>query len=303
MKTRILAILTCITVLFTATLTVKADGTGEDVNAYGQAYLVFGADLSSDQFKTVCDLLEVSEDDLADFVQLEVTNKEEHEYLDAYLESSVIGSHAYSSLKMIPQAEGSGLNIETHNINYCTVAMYQNALITAGVSDAYVVIAGPFDISGTAALIGTVKAYADSQGEDLNEDALEAATNEIVLTGEIGEELGNTEDVAELIAYVKQKVVEEGLESDEEIKAVVLEGAKTIGLELTDSQVDQVVALMKKISKLDIDPEALAKQATDIYNKLKDMGIDLGSMDKEGLLAFIQKFIQQILDFLTGLFS
>lgn len=299
---RIVSLLLTAVLVLTGSMTVLADGTG-NVNEYGQAYLVTGADLNNEQYNTVMDLLGVSQEELPDYVQLEVTNGEEHQYLDAYLPASVIGSRAFSSVKLIPQAEGSGLSITTYNINYCTVSMYKNALITAGMEDAEVTVAGPFELSGTAALIGAVKAYADSQGEEVDEEALETATNEIVLTGELGEEMGDAEAVSDLMAYVKQVVVEQGLEDEEDIRAAIEEGAEKLDLELTEEQVEEVAALMKKISKLDIDPDTLKEQAKDIYDKLTDMGFDIGDVDTDGLLAAIKGFFQAILDFLKSLFG
>ena len=148
-----------------------------------------------------------------------------------------------------------------------------------------------------------MKAYADSQGEEVDEEALETATNEIVLTGELGEEVGDSEAVSNLMAYVKQVVVEQGLEDEDDIRAAVEEGAEKLDIELTPDQVDEVVALMSKISKLDIDPDTLKEQAKDIYDKLTDMGLDLGNVDTNGLMSAIKGFFQAIIDFFQGLFG
>jgi len=273
------------------------------VNTFGQPYIVFGEDLSQDQKKTVLNLLGVIEEELPQYKILTVSNKEEHKYLDAFVDKDKIGTKAFSSVKFIPKEKGAGLKITSHNIDYCTISMFQNALITAGVQDAEVVIAAPFELSGTAALIGIVKAYCDMTGKELDEQALMVATNELVLTGKLGTYLGDTDKVAEFIAYAKQLVISENLESDEEIKKAVLEAAKEVDIELTDDQVVQVVNLLKAVAKMDIDPHALAKQATDMYNRLKAMGIDLDEMDANSILDLIRKWLQEILDFLTGLFS
>ena len=143
MKKKVISLLLTAALVLNGSMNVLADGTG-DVNEYGQAYLVTGADLNSEQYDTVMELLGVTEEELPDYVQLEVTNEEEHQYLDEYLPASVIGSKAFSSVKLVPQAEGSGLSITTYNINYCTISMYKNALITAGMEDAEVTVAGPF---------------------------------------------------------------------------------------------------------------------------------------------------------------
>lgn len=308
MKKKIVAFALLFCMLFTASAKASAStasGNAEKStgNVYGQSYIIFGEDLSDDQKKTVLNLLGVVEEELPQYKILTVSNKEEHKYLDAFVDKDKIGTKAFSSVKFIPKAPGTGLKITTHNIDYCTVSMYQNALITAGVQDAEVVIAAPFELSGTAALIGIVKAYCDMTGEVLDEQVLMVATNELVLTGKLGTYLGDTDKVAEFIAYAKQLVVSENLESDEEIRKAVLEAAKEVDIELTDDQVTQVVNLLKAVAKMDIDPHALAKQATDMYNRLKAMGIDLDKMDAKSILDLIKKFLQEILDFLTGLFS
>lgn len=299
---RFLSALLAVILVLGLPMNAKADSVS-DVNQFGDAYLVFGADLSAEQKDKVLELLDVSEEEYPEFTQLEVTNKEEHQYLDAYLEAKVIGKHAYSSIKLIPLEEGSGLTIKTCNINFCTASMYKNALITAGMKDADLTVAGPFEISGTAALIGAVKAYADSKGLELNEEALETATNELVLTGELNEEIGDSAQVSELIAYVKQQVVSGNIESEADIREVVTNGAKKMNIDLTDAQTEKIVKLMQKIRKLDIDPEALEQQAKDVYDKLKDMGLDFDSVDVQGFWGIIKRFFDAILDFFLSLFG
>ena len=144
--------------------------------------LALGADLSAEQRASVLSLLGVSEADLADYDVIYVTNQEEHQYLDAYLSSSVIGTRALSSVLIRPASEGSGLHVNTYNISYCTIDMYTNALLTAGLEDADVYVAAPSNISGTSALIGAVKGYADMTGSSVDESALETAVNELVVT-------------------------------------------------------------------------------------------------------------------------
>lgn len=47
--------------------------------------------------------------------------------------------------------------------------MYKNALATAGITDAKVLISAPFPVSGTGALTGIYKAYEDMTGVSLND--------------------------------------------------------------------------------------------------------------------------------------
>ena len=144
-----------------SSVTVKAD-------SVDQKYLALGADLTVSQKKKVLELLDL--DDNSDYKVITVTNKDEHEYLDSYLSSRVIGTRALSSVTVEQKDDGNGVNVTTQNISYCTSGMYRNALITAGIKNADVKVAGPFKISGTAALVGVMKAYEEMTGKKIPAD-------------------------------------------------------------------------------------------------------------------------------------
>lgn len=263
--------------------------------------LALGSDLSAEQRATVLGLLGINEADLANYEVIYVTNQEEHQYLDAYMSSSVIGTKALSSVLIRPADEGAGLNVSTYNISYCTIDMYTNALLTAGLEDADVYVAAPSNISGTSALIGAVKGYADMTGSSVNEQALETAVNELVVTGEIGDILGDSETASDMVAYIKQQIVEQGVDSKEDIETIIRNAMKEFGISLSDEDVAKLVDLMDKISKLDIDVDALARQASQLYEKLKGMGLDLDSIDTEQVGNFITRFFDRIVDLISGL--
>ena len=46
------------------------------------------------------------------------------------------------------------------------------------VEDVNVVVAGPFNVSGTAALVGALKTYSEMTGETVDEDVVDAAVDE-----------------------------------------------------------------------------------------------------------------------------
>ena len=265
--------------------------------------LALGSDLSADQRATVLGLLGVSEADLENYDVIYVTNQEEHQYLDAYLSSSVIGTRALSSVLIRPAEEGSGLNVTTYNISYCTIDMYTNALLTAGLEDADVYVAAPSNISGTSALIGAVNGYADMTGSSVNEQALETAVNELVVTGEIGDVLGDSETASDMIAYIKQQIVEQGVDSAEDIETIIRNAMEEFDISLSDEDVAKLIELMDTISKLDIDVNALAQQASQLYEKLKGMGLDLDNIDTEQVGNFITRFFDRIVDLISSLFE
>lgn len=285
--------------------TVHADSVDNQDGDY-KPYISLGADLRADEKATVLSLLGVSEAELSDYAVVTVTNEDEHKYLDGYLDSSVIGTRALSSVKVVKTEEGSGIGVETHNISYCTTGMYCNALITAGLEDADVVVAGPFQISGTAGLVGAMEAYATMTGQEISQESMDAATNELVLTGELADELGDAGKTEQLIAMVKQAMIENDLTSEKDIKNAVKEASEALELNLSDDEIEKIVKLMDKINKLDIDPNALKEQAQDIYDSIHDKLNNL-NIDKDG---FFQKvgdaiggFFSSIIDFFKGLFD
>lgn len=265
--------------------------------------LALGADLSAEQRAEVLNLLGLSEQDLENYRVITVTNQEEHQYLDAYLSSGVIGTRALSSVLIRPSSEGSGLNVTTYNISYCTIDMYTNALLTAGLENADVYVAAPSNISGTSALIGAVKGYADMTGESVDETALETAVNELVVTGELGDVLGDSEAASDMVAYIKQQIIEQGVSDSEDIETIIRNAMKEFDIELTDDQVQKLIELMDKISKLDIDVDALSRQASKLYEKLKGMGLDLEEIDTEQVGNFITRFFDRIVDLINSMFE
>lgn len=263
-------------------------------------YLALGADLSESEKATVLEKLGVNEDDLSDYDVITITNQDEKDYLGDYMSDSVIGGRSLSSVLITKGETDSGIYVTTHNITYCTTGMYRNALITAGITDANVVVAGPFDISGTAALVGALKAYETMTGETVSEDSIDAAVNELVTTGSIADTVGDSEKVEQLMALAKQYVVEGNLNSEDDIMNAIEQAANELDITLTDSQRDQISSLMTKISALDIDKEALKSQAKELYNSLKDMGINL---DDSGVRAQIKDIFVSVLELIKSFFN
>ena len=276
-------ILTLTAVTGAAPVKVKAD-------SEEKPYLSLGADLKSEEKARVLDLLGVSPDELDDYRMVTVTNKDEHRYLDNYLNSSLIGSRALSSVLIEKREEGEGIHVTTKNISFCTEGMYENALTTAGITDAEVIVAGPSRITGTAALVGAMIAYEEMTGEEIGETEKDTATNELVLTGQLAEEIGDSEKAEQFIAMLKEFIADHENPSEEEMEKAVEEGEKKLGFSLTEEQKGEIMDLMKKISRLDLDVDQLKQQARDIYEKISRIEID-----HKGLFEKVKGWLQEIL--------
>ncbi len=267
-------------------------------------YLALGADLSEDQLQVVLDKMGIAKEELANYNVVYITNEEEHQYLDGYIDSSVIGTNALSCVMVKETDAGSGLRLTTVNINYCTINMYRNALITAGVENADILVVGPFPLSGTAALIGAMKAYEEMSGETLEEEAKTAALAEIVITGEVVSS-GDTEEEAgklqEVIDYVKAEVIAGDVSNWEDILDIIEKAELEFNITLTDEQKEQIAGLMQKIADLDIDPTKLLEQAGDLYDKYGETALKEAKEVLDGI--FTEEVKASLWDSVKSFFS
>ena len=273
---------------------------GDDVviTSEDKPYLALGSDLTMAQRNTVLALMGIKEQDLDNYEVSYVTNKEEHEYLGDYISSSEIGSRSLSSVVIAQGNKGDGLNISTYNINYCTVGMYKNALATAGISDANIIVAGPFELSGTAALVGILKAYKDMTGEEVDDELVDAAMDELVTTGKLNESIdADEEDVEALIADLKEQLSDGSLDSDEDIEEVISDTAKKYEISLSDEDIQMLKDLLNKLKSLDLDWDKIADQASDWASKIQDVVTD------EGFVSKVIGFFKGIVDAIASLFE
>ena len=283
------------------TIVQNEDSDNVTIKASDKPYLALGADLNDSQRATILSIMGIDAANLSNYDVVYVTNAEEHQYLDSYISSSQIGTRSLSSVVIVQRDKGSGLNISTTNINYCTVGMYKNALVTAGIEDADIIVAGPKNISGTAALVGVFKAYQEMTGKELPQENVDTALNELVLTGQLESSTGaDAESVEGLVAYLKQQMAENNLTDDASIRDAIDEAADKFDVTLTEDQKAQLLELLKKIGDLDLDVDSLVNQAKSIYDKIENLGAD-GIFDKIG--SFFSNLFSSIADFFKNLFS
>ncbi len=291
---KIIAVMLVLSVGFIPALPARAD------SVELKPFLSLGADLTKEQRKTVLSLLDVRENELSDYEVIEITNQDEHDYLDDYLSASVIGTKALSSVRVEKVGEEKGIRVEAKNITYCTSGMYTNALTTAGVTDAEVVVAGPFGISGTAALVGAMKAYEKMTGETVSQENADAATNELVVTSDLASDIGN-EKAEELMALTKQRIADGDFDTVGEIQDVVKEASEELGVTLTDEQEQALVGVFDKINGLDLDVDKLKQQAEEVYGKLQQLGLD--AEKASGILSKITQFFKDVADKIASFFK
>ena len=274
----------------TGTVILDENNDNVEIKKNDKPYLALGSDLSEQQRNTVFSLMGINAENLGNYDVVYITNEQEHQYLDAYMDKSKIGTRSLSSVVIVQREKGNGLNISTNNITYCTVGMYKNALTTAGITDADIIVAGPTPISGTAALVGIFKAYEQMTGNRVQENVVDAALNELVITGQLEDSIEGltNEEVEEFIAYVKSLIAENNLTDEAGINDAIDDACEKYGVTLTEDERQMIVELLLKISALGIDLSGLVDYASSLYDSFKNGG------DSSGLIAKIGNFIGNI---------
>ncbi|MCI1859346.1 MAG: DUF1002 domain-containing protein [Sporolactobacillus sp.] len=262
--------------------------------APGDVVVTLGADLTSAQRQ---ELLNEMDADTDSAQIIEVTNAEEHKYLDSYLSKAQIGSRAISSSKITLGQKGSGLSASTHNITYVSKDMYINALATAGVKDADVYVTAPFPVSGTAALTGLIKAYEKQTGTAIPEAKKRVANEEVVTTAELGnkKDIGK-EKAAELVAAIKNNLAKNTPKSRDDVEQAIRDAADQVNVKLSDADLQKLADLFDKMRTMHIDWGSVGDQMQQMKDKLNQLA---GSGKADGFLA---KVFSAIGDFFSAIF-
>lgn len=245
--------------------TALADETNVTDTTTAESFVCYGDDLNSEQFEKVMNLLgaDLSKDQL-----IKVTIDDEKALLGSIISADKIGSRSLSSARVTLTGEGTGISVTTQNINWVTSSMYSSALATAGVDNARIVVAAPVEVSGTAALAGILKAYESAASTQLSDEAKAVAGSEMVLTGDLADVIGS-DDAVELLAMIKNAIAEYHLDDYDSLRPYVEQGAKQLGVQLTEDQIDQITKLGVQIAKLDLDPEKLAGQLNGLVDNIQ----------------------------------
>ena len=258
--------------------------------------VTIGADLSEDQKNSMLKYFKVSKDD-ANII--EITSAEEYEALGDIATSSQLGTKSISCSYVEPKSSG-GLDIKTHNLTWVTEGMIKNSLITAGITDAKVIAAAPFKVSGTAALTGILKGFEkSSNGTEISEENKNAANEELIVTGEIGDQIGQ-DDATNLINDIKKDVIKKNPKTEKDVNKIVNDVINDYDYDLNDSDVEKIEQLMNKINDLDINYSSIKDQLNEISDQLAD------KIDTEAVKGFFDKvgdFFSNIWDSIVDFFS
>ncbi|MCC4044525.1 DUF1002 domain-containing protein [Enterococcus gallinarum] len=215
----------------------------------------------------------------------------------------------YSSVRMQTLDSGEGITVDIatpKNITRITAAQYQNAALTAGITDAKLTVASAVPIDGSGALAGVYKIVEESGGI-INQDRVSVAQDEMDVLSTITEENKDKEGYSD-----------EALNAAQEQAKTELAAQTADGSELTQSDIQATVEKALKDNGLEgIVTSDQVTELTTLMSNMKDKNIfedfvkelDLSEARKQieekskGLWENVKNFFSGLWSSITGVFG
>lgn len=292
LKKRISALLICSSIVLGSITPAYADGAN---------VVTLGTNLSAEQKQMVLNYFGVKENEV---VILEVNNQEERKYLEGVATEAQLGTRTYSCAYVQPTSKGNGLNVKTVNLTYVTSSMIASTLTTCGITDANVIAMTPLSggVSGTGALTGIMKAFEDATGKPLDEEKKEIASEELVITGDLGENIGQDKATG-VINDIKTEIIKNNTQDNIQIADTINNITNNYNVTLTPEQQEKLENLMTKVSEQDYD----YKEMKDALNSVKDVVNEklnsIGEKVPTTLINSVKQWFTRIGDWFTNLFN
>lgn len=262
--------------------------------ADGMKVVTLGADLSQDQKNTMLKYFKV---DSSQVQIIYVTNQDERDHLSAYVPLEQIGTRTVSCAYVKPTTSG-GIKVRTANLNWVTCNMIASSLSTSGVTNCEVVAACPFEVSGTGALTGIQMAYETASGEQLDSTKKELATEEMVVTGNLADSVGQN-DATTVINQAKMQVIADNVQNADDIYNIVVNISNNNNINLTDDQINTIVNLLSQIAQQDYDysemQETLERVNDNVTGQAEESSADSEAAAEEDPDSIVDNVDQSVL--------
>ena len=265
--------------------------------ADGADVVTIGANLNEQQRQTVLNYFGVKENEVQ---IITVNNQEERKYLSGVATEAQLGRQTYSCSYVQPTERGNGLHVKVSNLTFLNSSILSSVLVSLGVYDANVVAMSPVGpISGTGALTGVMKAFENASGEKLDEDKKEIASKELIITGDIGKDIGQDKATG-VINDIKTEVIKNGTSDTTQIADTINNITNNYNVTLTDEQISKITDLMEQISKKDYDYNEMKSSLKYVSNLVDD---NLKSLRENIDRGFFTNMFDSIKGFFGNLFK
>ncbi|MBM7835895.1 DUF1002 domain-containing protein [Clostridium sardiniense] len=258
--------------------------------------ITLGANLTQEQKKDMLKYFNAKE---GTYQLININNKEEREALKGIASAAEIGNKTISCSYVQPTKAGSGINVKTVNLTWVTASMISNTLVTAGINDANVIAAAPFQVSGTGALTGILKGFEDSTGNKLDSEKKELANKELVTTGNLANDSNiGQEKAAAVVNDVKTQVIKDKAETPNTVNNIINNVTNNYNIKLTPEQEKELSNLMIDIGKQGYNYDEMKNTLNEIGKNIQDVLESSGQAIKDS--GFFQNIWNNIKEFFSG---
>ncbi|GAA0069208.1 DUF1002 domain-containing protein [Clostridium sardiniense] len=258
--------------------------------------ITLGANLTQEQKNDMLKYFNAKE---GTYQLINVNNKEEREALKGIASAAEIGNKTISCSYVQPTKAGSGINVKTVNLTWVTASMISNTLVTAGINDANVIAAAPFQVSGTGALTGILKGFEDSTGNKLDSEKKELANKELVTTGNLANDSNiGQEKAAAVVNDVKTQVIKDKAETPNTVNNIINNVTNNYNIKLTPEQEKELSNLMIDIGKQGYNYDEMKNTLNEIGKNIQDVLESSGQAIKDS--GFFQNIWNNIKEFFSG---
>lgn len=262
MKKKMLAVLMSALMLAAAVPSVS-------VLADGQKVVTLGADLTEEQKQTMLRYFGVAGQNIQ---TLTITNQDERNHLGSYVPLEQIGTKTFSCALVSPTTSG-GIQVKTANLSWVTSNMIASTLSTSGVVNCDVLAAAPFEVSGTGALTGIMMAYESAVGATLDASKKEVATQELITTTNIANNIGQVQ-ATEIVNESKMQVIQGEVVNQNDIDVIINEVAEEENISLSEEDRELLSSLLQEIANQDYDYEDMQETLERVESNLEELAED-----------------------------
>ncbi len=121
--------------------------------------------------------------------------------------------------------------------------------------------------------------------------------------------------IEEAFSFLKEKIAEDGLDTEEEIKNAIEEGKEEFGIEIEDQYIEDLLGLMNQLEDMGFDSEEIINDAEEMYQEYGADMVDhvqelvtdtvkdsIGTIIKNVVAEFFRMLGESIKNFFTNLF-
>lgn len=155
-------------------------------------------------------------------------------------------------------------------------------------------------------MTGIMKAFEDATGEPLDETKKEIASEELIITGDLADEIGGEsgqDKATGIINDIKTEIIKNNTSDTIQISDTINNITNNYNVTLTPDQEQQIKDLMTKIAQQDYDYDSIKNALNSVKDNVNENLSAMGENLNSGLFDTIKGWFSGIGDWVAGIFE